>query len=115
MRLPATLAGATAGALVAGLVAMPAHAESATDGPHRPIGTVARTVGDARFVPGPCPRTADPIPDLARARCGTLTVPENRSGPKGADKPKGADAADEHKAPDEHTAPGTPKGPRAHR
>ncbi|MGW1250968.1 alpha/beta fold hydrolase [Streptomyces sp. NPDC002535] len=108
VRLPATLAGATAGALVAGLVAMPAHAESATDGPHRPIGTVARTVGDARFVPGPCPRTADPIPDLARARCGTLTVPENRSGPKGPDKPKGAEAAGEHKAP------GTPKEPRAH-
>jgi len=36
-------------------------------------------VGDAHFEPGPCPRTADPIPDLARARCGTLTVPENRS------------------------------------
>lgn len=54
----------------------PAHAGSGTDGP---IGTVARTVGDARFRPGPCPRTADPVPDLARARCGTLTVPENRS------------------------------------
>ncbi|MFB6837922.1 alpha/beta fold hydrolase [Streptomyces sp. NPDC056361] len=82
-QLPAALAGATAGALVVGLAALPAHAESGTDGP---IGTVARTVGDAHFEPGPCPRTADPIPDLARARCGTLTVPENRSrseGPKG--------------------------------
>ena len=75
-RLPAALAGATAGALVVGLAAMPAHAGSGTDGP---LGTVARTVGDAHFEPGPCPRTADPIPDLARARCGTLTVPENRS------------------------------------
>ncbi|MFE5973213.1 alpha/beta fold hydrolase [Streptomyces sp. NPDC056460] len=115
VRLPATLAGATAGALVAGLVAMPAHAESPTDGRHRPIGTVARTVGDARFVPGPCPRTADPIPDLARARCGTLTVPENRSGPKGPDKPKGAEGADEHKAPDKSKAPDKPKESGAHR
>ncbi|WP_328966342.1 alpha/beta fold hydrolase [Streptomyces sp. NBC_00239] len=79
-RLPATLAGATAGALVVGLAALPARAESGADGP---IGTVARTVGDAHFEPGPCPRTADPIPDLARARCGTLTVPEKRSKAKG--------------------------------
>lgn len=79
-RRPATLAAAAAGALVVGLAAMPAHARSGTDGP---IGTVARTVGDAHFEPGPCPRTADPIPDLARARCGTLTVPEKRSRAQG--------------------------------
>ncbi|MFI5476992.1 alpha/beta fold hydrolase [Streptomyces cacaoi] len=85
-RLPATLAGATVGALVVGLAAMPARAESGTDGP---IGTVARTVGDAHFEPGPCPRTADPIPDLARARCGTLTVPEKRSKANGPEEPKG--------------------------
>ncbi|MER5203762.1 alpha/beta fold hydrolase [Streptomyces sp. NPDC002825] len=75
-RLPAALAGATAGALVVGLAAMPARAES---GAGAPLGTVARTAGGAHFEPGPCPRTADPIPDLARAYCGTLTVPENRS------------------------------------
>ncbi|MEU3429932.1 alpha/beta hydrolase [Streptomyces gardneri] len=87
-RLPATLAGATAGALVVGLAAIPAHAETGTGGP---IGTVARTVGDAHFQPGPCPRTADPIPDLARARCGTLTVPEKHrpKGPKGPKEPRG--------------------------
>ncbi|MFF3398297.1 alpha/beta fold hydrolase [Streptomyces sp. NPDC002659] len=79
-RLPATLAGATAGALVVGLAAMPAQAESGTGAP---LGAVARAVGDARFVPGPCPRTADPIPDLERARCGTLTVPEHRARHKG--------------------------------
>ncbi|MFD7319687.1 alpha/beta fold hydrolase [Streptomyces sp. NPDC059875] len=79
-RLPATLAGATAGALVVGLAAMPAQAES---GDGAPLGTVARTAGDARYKPGPCPRTADPIPDLERARCGTLTVPEKRSHRKG--------------------------------
>ncbi|WP_030198140.1 alpha/beta hydrolase [Streptomyces sp. NRRL S-87] len=80
-RLPAALAGATAGALVAGLAAMPARADS---GSGAPIGTVARTVGDAHYEPGPCPRTADPIPDLERARCGTLTVPEKRSRAKGS-------------------------------
>ncbi|MEU4067557.1 alpha/beta hydrolase [Streptomyces wedmorensis] len=75
-RLPAALAGATAGTLVLGLAALPARAESGTGAP---LGTVARTAGGAHFEPGPCPRTADPIPDLARAHCGTLTVPENRS------------------------------------
>ena len=82
-RIPATLAGATAGALVVGLAAMPAQAES---GAGAPLGAVARTAGDARFEPGPCPRTADPIPDLERAYCGTLTVPEKRSGHKGGRK-----------------------------
>lgn len=79
-RLPAALAGATAGVLVLGLAVTPARAEGS---PAAPLGTVARTVGDARFVPGPCPRTADPIPALQGARCGTLTVPENRSRHKG--------------------------------
>ncbi|MER7953665.1 alpha/beta fold hydrolase [Streptomyces sp. NPDC096030] len=79
-RLVATLAGATAGVLVAGLAAMPAHAESGTG---EPLGTVARKAGDARFEPGPCPRTADPIPALETARCGSLTVPEKRSRHKG--------------------------------
>ncbi|MFG3346106.1 alpha/beta fold hydrolase [Streptomyces sp. NPDC048018] len=74
-RLPAALAGLTAGALAAGLVAAPAHAAS---GPTAPLGTVARTGGHSRFVPGPCPRTADPVPALKDAHCGTLTVPENR-------------------------------------
>ncbi|MEG3627514.1 alpha/beta fold hydrolase [Streptomyces poriticola] len=79
-RLPAVLAGATAGLLVAGLAAAPAVADPRNPAP---LGTVARTVGHARFVPGPCPRTADPVPALEGARCGSLTVPENRSRPKG--------------------------------
>ncbi|MFF8352212.1 alpha/beta fold hydrolase [Streptomyces chartreusis] len=79
-RLPAALAGATAVLLLAGLAAAPASAEN---GPGSPLGTVARTVGNARFVPGPCPRTADPIPALEGARCGTLTVPEKHDRPKG--------------------------------
>lgn len=79
-RLRTALAGATAGVLLAGLAALPARAE---DGAGEPLGTVARTAGHARFVPGPCPRTADPTPALETARCGTLTVPENRSRPGG--------------------------------
>ncbi|MFD8733966.1 alpha/beta fold hydrolase [Streptomyces sp. NPDC059618] len=78
--LPAALAGATAGLLLAGLTAAPAGAVPDTAAPP---GTTAGTGGHSRFVPGPCPRTADPIPALEGAHCGTLTVPENRSRPGG--------------------------------
>ncbi|MFD9357545.1 alpha/beta hydrolase [Streptomyces sp. NPDC060031] len=82
-RLLATQAGMATGLLVTGLLAAPAQAQSRTEtgGPGAPIGTVARTVGDARFEPGPCPKTAEPIEELNGARCGTLTVPENRAKP----------------------------------
>ncbi|MFI9065308.1 alpha/beta hydrolase [Streptomyces sp. NPDC053429] len=77
-----------AGLLVGGLLAAPAQAQSRTGtspspSPGAPIGTAARTVGDARYAPGPCPRTPEPIEALKGARCGTLTVPENRAEPKG--------------------------------
>ena len=39
-----------------------------------------QTVG-ASFVPGPCPSTPQAIPELKHARCGRLTVPENRHHP----------------------------------
>ncbi|MFD9480007.1 alpha/beta fold hydrolase [Streptomyces nojiriensis] len=42
----------------------------------------ARVVA-SRFVPGPCPRTPEPIEALATARCGFLEVPENRARPGG--------------------------------
>ncbi|MFF3859988.1 alpha/beta fold hydrolase [Streptomyces sp. NPDC002209] len=78
------------GLLVTALLAASAQAQSRTDttpgpspGPGAPIGTVARTVGDARFEPGPCPKTPEPIEALKEARCGTLTVPENRAEPSG--------------------------------
>ncbi|MFF2161507.1 alpha/beta fold hydrolase [Streptomyces sp. NPDC058175] len=35
----------------------------------------------ARFVPGPCPKTPEPIEALRTARCGHLEVPENRGRP----------------------------------
>ncbi|AZM87991.1 alpha/beta fold hydrolase [Streptomyces sp. W1SF4] len=81
-RLPARSAAVATGVLVTGLLTAPAQARyvpGAEDPP--PVGTVARTVGDARFEPGPCPRTADPVAELDGARCGTLTVPENRTEP----------------------------------
>ncbi|MGK5544287.1 alpha/beta fold hydrolase [Streptomyces sp. URMC 127] len=89
-RSRAASTGVAAGLLITGLLATPGHAEHGTGsgsgtgagtGTGAAIGTVARTAGDARFVPGPCPRTADPVPALKGARCGTLTVPENRARP----------------------------------
>jgi pimeloyl-ACP methyl ester carboxylesterase len=81
-RLQATSAGMATGLLVTGLLAAPAQAQSRTDtGTGAPIGTAARTVGDASFEPGPCPKTPEPIEALEGARCGTLTVPENRAKP----------------------------------
>ncbi|MFJ3927373.1 alpha/beta fold hydrolase [Streptomyces sp. NPDC090022] len=82
----ATSAGLVTGLLVTGLLTAPAQARSRTDAtatPAAPTGTVARTVGDARFEPGPCPRTPEPVEELTGARCGTLTVPENRARPNG--------------------------------
>ncbi|WFB05721.1 alpha/beta fold hydrolase [Streptomyces sp. LX-29] len=82
--LHATPAAVATGILVTGLLATPARAEHGTSTfSGAGIGTVARTVGDARFEPGPCPKTPEPIPALQEARCGTLTVPENRAEPEG--------------------------------
>ncbi|MEV4896560.1 alpha/beta fold hydrolase [Nonomuraea sp. NPDC055795] len=73
-RLRTTSAAAATGILFTGLL-------TATPSMREATGTVARTVGDARFEPGPCPRTPEPLAVLERARCGTLTVPENRTKP----------------------------------
>ncbi|MFF2080144.1 alpha/beta fold hydrolase [Kitasatospora sp. NPDC058162] len=82
--LPGRLAAATAGAvLLAGVPGMPTHASTRPLGPAAPLGTVARTAGSAAFTPGACPRTPEPVPALENARCGTLTVPENRAEPDG--------------------------------
>lgn len=45
--------------------------------------TSARATRTPRFVAGPCPKTAEPVPALATARCGFLVVPENRAKPTG--------------------------------
>ncbi|MEU4732372.1 alpha/beta hydrolase [Streptomyces sp. NPDC023588] len=81
-RLLAASAGMATGLLVTGLLTAPAQARPhADDGTGAPIGTTARTVGDARYEPGACPKTPEPIEELEGARCGTLTVPENRAEP----------------------------------
>ncbi|GGS10385.1 transporter [Streptomyces nojiriensis] len=80
-RLRSRSAAAATGILVTGLLAAPAGAQGETPG--GASGTVARTVGDARYEPGPCPKTPEPVPELEGARCGTLTVPENRARPGG--------------------------------
>ncbi|MFH7599529.1 alpha/beta fold hydrolase [Streptomyces racemochromogenes] len=77
-------AGLAAGLLLTGLFGAPVQAYgAATPSPAAPLGTVAGTAGDARYTPGACPRTPEPIAELKGARCGTLTVPENRSRPDG--------------------------------
>ncbi|MEV0992486.1 alpha/beta fold hydrolase [Streptomyces sp. NPDC049949] len=57
--------------------------------PHSAASPSAQSAGrsgaaaPSRFVPGPCPKTPEPIEALADARCGFLEVPENRSRPGG--------------------------------
>jgi pimeloyl-ACP methyl ester carboxylesterase len=46
-------------------------------------GTAPTTVVASSFVPGPCPSRPQPIPELRTARCGRLTVPEDRRHPNG--------------------------------
>ncbi|MGW7141912.1 alpha/beta fold hydrolase [Streptomyces xanthophaeus] len=84
--LLAPSAGLVTTLLVSGLLTAPAQARpgpGAAPSPPAPIGSTARTVGDARFEPGPCPKTPEPVEELEGARCGTLTVPENRAKPGG--------------------------------
>ncbi|EFL13766.1 alpha/beta hydrolase [Streptomyces sp. C] len=77
-RIRATAAGAATGLLITGLLAAPAQARNDTGGP---VGTAAGKAGDATYEPGPCPKTQQPVPEIEGARCGTLTVPENRAEP----------------------------------
>jgi pimeloyl-ACP methyl ester carboxylesterase len=60
--------------LVALVLAVPSVAASSR---------VAAAQSPPQFTPGPCPEVPEPIPELETARCGTLTVPENRSDPDG--------------------------------
>ncbi|MFJ8163689.1 alpha/beta fold hydrolase [Streptomyces sp. NPDC096136] len=69
-------AAAAALAFLAAIAAAPAGAAR----PGAP-GAAPAPSTPARFVPGPCPKTAEPVPALARARCGRLEVPEDRARP----------------------------------
>ncbi|RKT03336.1 alpha/beta hydrolase family protein [Streptomyces sp. 3211.6] len=82
-RLHASSAGLAAGLLLTGLFSAPVQAYGTATPPPAPLGTVAGTAGDARYTPGACPRTPEPVAELDGARCGTLTVPENRTRPDG--------------------------------
>ncbi|MER6199762.1 alpha/beta fold hydrolase [Streptomyces sp. NPDC001586] len=78
--------GAAAAGVALGLLVAPAPSAADAVPPH--TGTGANSPGPgrvaaARFVPGPCPRTPEPIEALATARCGFLEVPENRARPGG--------------------------------
>ncbi|MET8096553.1 alpha/beta fold hydrolase [Streptomyces sp. NPDC005236] len=59
-------------AFLGALAPAPGHASTGTESAPRP-GT------PVRFVPGPCPKTPEPVP----GRCGFLEVPENRAHPGG--------------------------------
>jgi pimeloyl-ACP methyl ester carboxylesterase len=61
------IAGFSLVVLIAMSVASPSGAHAATP----------------RFEPSDCPKTPEPIPDLQKARCGFLVVPENRAKPNG--------------------------------
>ncbi|ARE73458.1 alpha/beta fold hydrolase [Streptomyces sp. NPDC059558] len=77
--------GAAAAGVALGLLAVPAASAAGAVSPH--TGTTGTPgpgrVVASRFVPGPCPKTPEPIEALATARCGYLEVPENRSRPGG--------------------------------
>ncbi|WP_420078269.1 alpha/beta fold hydrolase [Streptomyces sp. JL4002] len=70
-------AGRTAGTQTAGT----GTGDAAAPTPSAPTPPAAATA--PRFVPGPCPKTPEPVEALATAQCGVLEVPENRSRPEG--------------------------------
>ncbi|MBW5480487.1 alpha/beta fold hydrolase [Streptomyces bambusae] len=77
--------GAATAAAALGLLSAPAPGAAGAAPPHAATTEVAGpgTAVASRFVPGPCPRTPEPIEALATARCGFLEVPENRARPGG--------------------------------
>ncbi|MFG2715071.1 alpha/beta fold hydrolase [Streptomyces goshikiensis] len=76
-----TSAAAAAAATMVCLAAFSVTPSSAA-APGAPVGPPTPTA-PSRFVPGPCPKSAEPIEALSHARCGLLEVPENRARPTG--------------------------------
>ncbi|MEU6863325.1 alpha/beta fold hydrolase [Streptomyces sp. NPDC046876] len=76
-----TVAAAAAAATACLAVFAPAPGSAAAPAPAQSGGTGAPA--GARFVPGPCPKTPEPIAALSKARCGVLVAPENRARPGG--------------------------------
>ncbi|WP_411103244.1 alpha/beta fold hydrolase [Streptomyces sp. cmx-4-9] len=73
------VAPAATAALLAVAVCAPISLAAAPGAGAGPVG--GSTAAPARFVPGPCPRTPEPVAALEHARCGFLEVPENRARP----------------------------------
>ncbi|MCX4529512.1 alpha/beta hydrolase [Streptomyces sp. NBC_01551] len=73
-------AAATAATALVCLAAFGPVPSSAAAAVPRSVGPPS-PAGSSRFVPGPCPKTPEPIEALSDARCGFLEVPENRSRP----------------------------------
>ncbi|MET9959961.1 alpha/beta fold hydrolase [Streptomyces sp. NPDC006326] len=72
---------AAAAALVFLAAAGPAPSSAAS--PHGRLPGSGGALPASRFVPGPCPKTPEPVAALSKARCGFLEVPENRARPGG--------------------------------
>lgn len=72
-------------AAAAALVCLAAFGPAQSSAASPPAQSAGRpgTAAPSRFVPGPCPKTPEPIEALGSARCGFLEVPENRSRPGG--------------------------------
>src|SRR5215468_7269177 len=56
---------------------------SDNDGKKPITDTSNKRAGPARFEPGPCPQTPEPVPGFDKASCGVLIVPENRQNDNG--------------------------------
>jgi pimeloyl-ACP methyl ester carboxylesterase len=57
------------------------HSDSSRSGAGTTGASTTVAHAPAKFEPGPCPATPQPVPELQGARCGTLTVPEDRTKP----------------------------------
>ncbi len=68
------------------VIACPACTHSSSPPSASPSWAAAPTTvahDPAQYVQGPCPPTPHPVPELEKAHCGTLVVPENRTKPGG--------------------------------
>src|SRR5262245_39097007 len=60
-----------------------ASCSSDNDGKKSAADTSNKRPAPARFEPGPCPQTPEPVPGFDKASCGVLIVPENRQNDNG--------------------------------
>ncbi|WP_399217771.1 alpha/beta fold hydrolase [Streptomyces sp. SAJ15] len=80
--MPTHAAAAAAALLLAAFGLTPSSAASPRSAASPPRHTAGHSpTAPSRFVPGPCPKTPEPIAALNTARCGFLEVPENRARP----------------------------------